>query len=405
MRQFVLGLVVAALVWWGYTAFGGGAGEEPGGASGAARRDLGEQLRSDVGQQMAPPPSPPAPAASGSEGQARPLDVKVGVPQEAVAGEADLAAVAAGDPPATSRAWRALADAVGGVGRRQWAEALARGCPAIDDPEALLKSLGTNNSFLHSEEGRERCKQVLAGVAPWPDDKALPVTTRLLEACMRGPIEKSQSEARGAVDAISLSHRIRVDRWLCDPANVARARSHVVAKGEGLQKIANRFRREGILVDDGALAVLNRIHNPNALQVGQKIKIPIDPIHAVVEKRSFLLAVYVGDQILRLYWVGHGADGKTPVAEFTVSDKLERPDWFAPDGRQIPYGSPENILGDYFIKLVNPSYTGFGAHGTPMPETIGTMSSAGCIRMYAPDIAELFRLLPRGVKFAVRDSN
>ena len=37
-----------------------------------------------------------------------------------------------------------------------------------------------------------------------------------------------------------------------------------------------------------------------------------------------------------------------------------------------------------------------------MPETICTMSSMGCIRMLAPDIAELFKLLPMGTTVTVR---
>ena len=53
----------------------------------------------------------------------------------------------------------------------------------------------------------------------------------------------------------------------------------------------------------------------------------------------------------------------------------------------------------------SPSYSGFGAHGTPMPETIGTMSSAGCIRMYDNDIEELYKVLPRKAKVVVRDSH
>jgi lipoprotein-anchoring transpeptidase ErfK/SrfK len=143
----------------------------------------------------------------------------------------------------------------------------------------------------------------------------------------------------------------------------------------------------------------------NAIQVDQRIKAPIEPIHAVVEKRSFLMAVYVGDAILRLYWVGHGADDKTPVTEFTVSEKLENPPWYAPDGKVYAFGDPKNILGKYFIKFASASYSGFGAHGTPQPETVGTMASAGCIRMYDKDIEELFRLLPRRAKVEVRDSH
>jgi hypothetical protein len=153
------------------------------------------------------------------------------------------------------------------------------------------------------------------------------------------------------------------------------------------------------------LAILNRIHNPNAIQVGQRIRVPVEPLHAVVEKRSFLMAVYLGDFILRLYWVGHGVDGKTPVAEFQVAEKLVDPDWYAPDGGIHAAGSPGNILGRYFLKFSHPSYTGFGAHGTPMPETIGTESSMGCIRMYDKDIEELYKLLPRGAKVEVRDSH
>ena len=188
---------------------------------------------------------------------------------------------------------------------------------------------------------------------------------------------------------------------MCDPANLARARSHTIEKGDSLARAAARFRRDGIDVEAGTLAVLNRIHNPNAVQIGQKIKVPVDPIFAVVEKRSYSLAVYVGDHLLRLYWVGHGEHDKTPVTEFVVSEKQPRPEWTAPDGNRYPYGHPNNILGEYFIKFRHDRYTGFGAHGTPMPETIGTMSSAGCIRMLAPDIAELFQLLPRGAKVQV----
>ena len=198
---------------------------------------------------------------------------------------------------------------------------------------------------------------------------------------------------------------MRADRFLCDPANLARARSLTVGPGESLSAIAARFKKEGLVVEDGTLAILNRIHNMNAIQVGQRIKAPIEPIHVVVEKRSFLMAVYVGDAILRLYWVGHGADDKTPVTEFTVSDKIENPHWYAPDGKTYAFGDPKNILGKYFIKFASASYSGFGAHGTPQPETIGTMASMGCIRMYDKDIEELFRLLPRRAKVEVRDSH
>ena len=97
------------------------------------------------------------------------------------------------------------------------------------------------------------------------------------------------------------------------------------------------------------------------------------------------MAVYVGDTIVRLYWVGHGKDDCTPETTFVVLEKQEKPDWYGP-GRLVPYGHPDNVLGDYFVKFRHESFTGFGAHGTSEPETIGTQSSAGCIRMADADI-------------------
>lgn len=275
---------------------------------------------------------------------------------------------------------------------------------SFDDFGALLQKLGESNAFVHTADGRALGRRGLELMQKLPDEAALAAGTQLLERCMRGPIERAHKDAIAFVDEAYKAHKGRADRLLCDPASVTRSRTHVVAKGDTMGKIAGSFRKEGLVIDETSLAILNRIHNPNAIRIGQRIRCPIDPLHAVVEKKSYLLAVYVGEQILRLYWVGHGADDKTPVTEFVVVEKLKDPDWYSPDGHVYAAGSPENILGRYFLKFDNPSYSGFGAHGTPYPETIGTMSSMGCIRMYDADIEELYHLLPRKAKVVVRDS-
>jgi LysM repeat protein len=220
---------------------------------------------------------------------------------------------------------------------------------------------------------------------------------------MRGPIVKTDLEEHAFVDLAYGEHRKRVERWLCDPTNLTRARTYQVKRGDSLVSIAHGFQGEKVLVEDGTLAVLNRIHNPNALQVGQQIKVPVDPIRTVVEKRSFLMAVYVGDTMLRLYWVGLGVNDKTPVAEFTVDEKQKNPDWYSPHGL-IPFGDPKNILGKFFVKFRHEAHQGFGAHGTPMPETIGTQASDGCIRMYDADIEDFFKVVPRRTKVEIRAS-
>jgi lipoprotein-anchoring transpeptidase ErfK/SrfK len=310
-----------------------------------------------------------------------------------------LPRIAQREPAAVSLGWAALATNAGAA-----PELVAALTPQGKDFAAQLAALGADNSFLHSAEGRALATSALAAAMALPDAEAVAAGSKLISLSLRGRIDRANTQARACVDEAYRKYRVRADRWVCDPANVAGSRSYTIGDGDTLGKVASKFRREKIPVESGTLAVLNRISNENTVQVGQQIKVPVDPIYAVVEKRSFSLAVYVGDSLLRLYWIGHGADDKTPVADFTVGDKQPRPQWTAPNGDVYPYGDPRNILGEYFIKFRHPSYTGFGAHGTPMPDTICTMSSMGCIRMLAPDIQELFKILPRDARISVRAS-
>ena len=407
MRQFVFGLLVAALVWWGYGKYATAdqvfasnpatgtykAGEGDAAAASIDGNAVDRLLQGDPSGRRAP-----ALDATSRGGDA----ATTGVPQVAavphVSAEALRSALANGDGAARRTAWAALA--TNRVDDR--AAVVAALWPAADDPAAMLAALGDDNSFLHSAEGRSAIERLQRAIDALPDAEAMAAGSRLLTLMMRGRLENEDLAARGVVDACYRQHRIRVDRWLCDPANLTAARSYVVQRGDSLARIAGRFRKENLAVEDGTLAVLNRIHNPNAIQVGQKLKVPVAPIVGVLEKRSFTFAIYVGEHLLRLYRVGHGKHDGTPVTEFTVAEKQPQPQWTAPDGNVYPYGHPSNILGEYFVKFTHASYSGFGAHGTPQPETIGTMSSAGCIRMYADDIAELFRILPRGALVVVR---
>jgi LysM repeat protein len=404
MRQFVLGLLVAAFVWWGYGSFVGKpavAGTSSPGVPEVPAADPQASPNAGLGggleSVLAKAPQVPVPSTSET---ARTSETALSSAAVTAASVKDvLEGVAAGDLNATDRAWSMLVGQVGGADRSRLIAALI---PAAADFATMLAQLGTYNTFLHSAEGRAQAGKVLAVAMSLPDAEAVTAGTQLINLCLRGHLRREDSAERSFVDEAYHQHRVRVDRWLCDPANVQSSRSYTVQKGDSLARIASKFRREKIYVEDGTLSILNRIHNPNAIQVGQKVKVPVDPIVTVLEKRSFSLCVYVGDRLLRLYWVGHGENDKTPLAEFTILEKQEKPDWTAPDGNVYAYGRPENILGEYFVKLQHESYTGFGLHGTPMPETICTMSSAGCIRMLAPDIAEVFKLLPRGTKVIVR---
>lgn len=409
MRQFVLGLLVVGFVWWGWSSWfstpANGAVDPAGSGSaapvgGQPQLDLGSLLAASGGEKPPPEPAGEGHGGRGALAARGSVDPTPGS-EPALDVEGLLGRIAGRNPMATNEGWAALASGRLGAARTRVAAALQ---PATDDFRGMLAALGSDNGFLHSPEGRAVAQKVMTAALNMADAEAVPAGSQMLGLCLRGRIDRRDTDARAFVDEAYRQHLVRVDRWLCDPGNVARSRSYTVVRGDSLGAIAGRFRREGTIVEDGTLAVLNRIHNPNALQAGQKIKVPMEPIVAVVEKRSFSLSVYVGEYMLRLYWVGHGENDKTPVTEFTVAEKQPRPDWTSPDGKLHPYGDPKNILGEYFIKFRHERYTGFGAHGTPMPETICTMSSMGCIRMLSPDIADLFRLLPRGAKVQVRCS-
>jgi len=270
-------------------------------------------------------------------------------------------------------------------------------------PAAAISLLGDHNSFLHSEEGRQAARRAIAKARRQDPEAGVMTLTRFLQLCMKGSIEKADTAARSVVEEGYAALKPLLLRTVLDPADLSRAKSYKVQPGDTLEGIAKRFRKAGHKLESGTLAAFNRISDPRRLRSGQVLKVPVDPISTVVEKNSFLQAVYVGDVIFRLYWVAHGKDGCTPETTFTVGAKKEHPDWYA-DGRVIPYGHPDNVLGDYFIKFLHDSYTGFGVHGTSDPASIGTMASAGCIRMFDADIEDYFKVVPRGTRVEIRAS-
>ena len=300
-----------------------------------------------------------------------------------------------------------LSDGFGHLRRAKGAEkarlsaALAALVSRTDNLDGMLAVLGKGNSFLHSEVGRNAGREAVTRILKLNPESSVELMSALLEQCMRGSLKKTDTDAGAFVDEVYRKHKVLVDRVVFSPANLRKARSHPVRKGETLDGIARRYRKQGVNVEGWTLCYMNRISRPNRLRAGVTIKIPVEPIWAKIEKESFLMAVYVGQTIVRLYWVAHGADDKTPIASFTVGAKLENPDWYAPDGNVYPFGHPKNVLGKHFVKFAHESYQGFGAHGTSEPESIRTKASLGCLRLYDADIQEFSRFVPRGSKVVI----
>ncbi|MDR1012391.1 MAG: L,D-transpeptidase family protein [Coxiellaceae bacterium] len=120
---------------------------------------------------------------------------------------------------------------------------------------------------------------------------------------------------------------------------------------------------------------------------------------------------YQQENKIYIYPVGVGRKGwDTPLGIMTVVRKVKNPTWHVPDSiykfRQtmglkvnkiVPPG-PDNPLGKHALYL---SVEGNMIHGTNTNYGIGKRSSAGCLRLYENDIAELYNLVTIGTKVVI----
>ena len=88
--------------------------------------------------------------------------------------------------------------------------------------------------------------------------------------------------------------------------------------------------------------------------------------------------------------------------------KKKEPVW-SKDGKQIPYGVKENILGTRWMSLksaseeLNSGLKGCGIHGTWLPDELGRENSGGSIRMNNDDINELYMIVPSHTTVIIGD--
>ena len=126
----------------------------------------------------------------------------------------------------------------------------------------------------------------------------------------------------------------------------------------------------------------------------------------VIRRGSRRLYLYDGMAHWRTFKIAVGMPAyPTPLGRFTIATKERNPTWNPPDSDwarglgPVPPG-PGNPLGTRWMGL---SAYGYGIHGTPNPETIGTAASHGCIRMYIRESEWLFERVRVGTTvFIVR---
>ena len=182
-------------------------------------------------------------------------------------------------------------------------------------------------------------------------------------------------------------------------------RRHVVQPGETLGRIAKRYH-----ITDNLIARINNIGNKNMIRVGQTLKVVVGPFHAVIDKKSFSMDLYVQDTLVHRYAVGLGVNDNTPTGDWVVGSKLTNPTYYpARGGKIVAADDPDNPLGEYWIALVGVGGDAvgqqrYGIHGTNEPDSIGKNMSLGCVRMHNEDVAEVYSMLvPRESTVRIHD--
>lgn len=174
-----------------------------------------------------------------------------------------------------------------------------------------------------------------------------------------------------------------------------------VQSGDLLAVIAKRHK-----VPYEILMDINGIARPELLQAGKKIKVINGPFNAVVYKDTFTMDLYLQRTYIKTYRVGLGTvDRDTPAGRWRVKKggKMIRPQWTDDITQRVYYGTdPDYPLGSRWIEIegLDPEIkdrTGFALHGTKDPESIGTRSSRGCIRLYNGDVIEVYNLMREGL--------
>ena len=169
---------------------------------------------------------------------------------------------------------------------------------------------------------------------------------------------------------------------------------YTVAAGDSLGKIAKKF---GTTVD---LIKKSNGVTRDVIRVGDRLRVYQGKFAVEVSKTANTLTLTDNGKFFKRYRVGTGQFSKTPVGEFKITTKLLDPPWYRPDGKTIPFGDPQNILGTHWLGINVP---GYGIHGTWETNSIGKQSSAGCVRLLNDEVGELYVILPIGTPVTIHE--
>ncbi len=204
-------------------------------------------------------------------------------------------------------------------------------------------------------------------------------------------IPEKQKEIKALLDTIN-------KEFIFSPLPSPDAAVYTVQPGDVLARIAKQFNTNYELIIKINEKPTTRLH------VGERLKILTGKTKILISKSDFTLTLLLNDHYVKQYPIATGKDNKTPTGVFEVKNKMKEPTWYAPDGGVFPYGHKENILGTRWIGFKDkPDLYGYGIHGTTLPETIGTASSNGCVRMLNNDVEELYDFVTLDTEIIIQE--
>lgn len=181
---------------------------------------------------------------------------------------------------------------------------------------------------------------------------------------------------------------------LFSPAAAPEKADYTIVAGDSLGKLAKKFSTTIDLIKKS-----NGLSG-DTIRVGDRLRIYQGKFAVIVSKSANELTLTDNGKFFKRYKVGTGQFSKTPVGEFKITSRIANPPWWRADGKTVPFGDPENILGTHWLGLDVPRY---GIHGTWETNSIGKAATAGCIRLLNNDVAELYAILTENAPVAIHD--
>jgi lipoprotein-anchoring transpeptidase ErfK/SrfK len=125
-----------------------------------------------------------------------------------------------------------------------------------------------------------------------------------------------------------------------------------------------------------------------------------EELYILIHKKRHQLTVIMNNVPLYTYPVATGRGNLTPVGEFRIVTKVNKPYYMR---KKIAGGHPDNPLGSCWMGLNIDGGYKYGIHGTNRPWSIGQSASSGCIRMRNKDVEYLYRHIPLRTRVIIAD--